>query len=210
MNCVILGDKFHKGQKHLGCDALIKYSGRKTYFKNQYETIKKSFPSAKIIYVYGFDYKSIEKDLVDAYDDVIWIFNEKFNHTGFGNSIAMTKRYIEKNTLLMFGDTLLSESYFKNFNKSDSQIFINKKTESKVGCVIENNTITNLSYGLDNYLSGIYYINKNNAEDLYYLVDNKKLENYFVFEIINKMIEKNITFYPNIHNKTNASKIGVK
>lgn len=197
MNFLILGDKFQKRMKSKGCVALIK-THNKNIIQSQYNIIKKVFPKAKIIYVYGFDSKRFitfldkQKDL----SDIITINNPCYEDKNYGYSLFLLQQYLNDDCFIMFGDNIISKCIFNKFDISKgSQVFISKD-KNKLGCIINQNKIENISYDLDNYLSQIYYISKNDARVLQNLIKNPKYHNYFIFEIMNKMIDLNRNILP--------------
>jgi len=210
MNCIIIADKYAKGMKSKGCYGLIQINQRTNLFEAQYKAIKTTFPRSKIIYVYGFENKKIKRYLGQNYQDVIAIENQEYNDTGFVNSIRCASDYLDQNCLIFFGDLAIKSEMFKNFNREKSHIYLNKKNHNSLGCIINNNHVQNISYGLDNYLLNMYYINKKNIETFSYYINDIKLRNYFLFEIINKMIDQGIDFQPSVQNNKQIMSINKK
>lgn len=205
MNFIILADKYQKGMKSKGGLGLLKLNTRTNMIEHQYKQIKKVFPKAKIIYVYGFDSKKIETFLQEKkYKDLIQIYNPNYDHHNFAYSLRLASDYLDKDCFITFGDVGFKSSIFNNFSKDNgSQIFINNKQKHKIGCVINDNRIMHISFDLGNYISQIYYISKKDAERLRQLTSQENLKNYFFFEIINKLIDNNVGFYPFIKNNKN-------
>lgn len=205
MNFIILADKYQKKMKSKGSLGLLKINTRTNMIDYQYKQIKSFFPKAKIIYVYGFDHKKIENFLIEKnYKDLIELYNPDYEKYNFTHSLKIASDYLDKECIITFGDVAFKAEIFKNFDKKNgSQIFINKKQKHNIGCVINDNHIMNISFDLDNYLSQIYYLGKKDAKVLQTLIIEEKLKNYFVFEIINKLIDNNIIFTPFIKNNKN-------
>lgn len=209
MNFVILGDKFQKRMKSRGCVGLIKINN-KTIIQHQYKNIKSVFPEANIIYVYGFESKKfinfINKN-PSLQTDIITINNPNYETTNSTLSLYLASQYLNDDCFITFGDNLLNSSVFHKFDQNNgSQVFINKKHKNKIGCIINNDTVENIAYDLDNYLSEIYYLSKEDCHILQNLIDNAKYHNYFIFEILNKLIDQNRLIKPFfINSKTSTS-----
>lgn len=197
MNFIILGDKFQKRMKSRGCIGLVNIDN-KTILEHQYNNIKKSFPAANIIYVYGFEGKRfdsfIEKN--NKRLSINKVYNPNYNKFNHAYSLYLIKNFLNDSCCILFGDNLINYRVFNNFNLNSSQIFINKKQKHPMGCIINDSKITNISYDLENYLSDIYYLSKQHAIILQKLINNTKMHNYFIFELFNTLIDYNQDIYP--------------
>ena len=208
MNIIILGDKYQKRMKSRGCIGLIKHNN-KNILTHQYKTILSTFPSAQIIYVYGFDSKRFityfSKNSAH-YPNLTLINNDKYETYNNTYGLYLTKEYLNDDCIVMFGDNIIKRSLFDSFRPtSESQVFINRKVKTRLGCVINNNKIENISYDLENYLSEIYYLSKDQIDIFRDLVTNPKNHNNFIFEIVNKMIDLHQSIKPLfIYNKQYA------
>jgi choline kinase len=197
MNCIILGDKFQKRMKYRGCVGLININN-KTILQHQYENIKRVFPYSEIIYVYGFEQKRfsnyIDRSLLK--NNITTIYNPNYNIYNHGYSLSLAKDYLNDDCFIMFGDHILNYRIFNNFQKNNSQLFVNTKQKNTIGCIINDKKITNISYDLDNYLLDIYYLSKQHSILLQKLITNPRLYNYFIFELFNQLIDYNQDLYP--------------
>jgi hypothetical protein len=205
MKFIILGDRYNKGMKSKGAIGLVKINRNKTILGHQYKSIKSVYPRAQIIYVYGFDNKKFLQYLESEYPDIIPIYNPDYENTNYTHTLNLASDFISKDTFILFGDSIFNKNIFNNFNKKlGSQIFINKKIKNKLGCILSNEAICNISFDLSLYLSDIYYINSKDSKTLKELIKTKKNKNSFIFEIINKMIDVGVKFYPIISNSKNT------
>jgi CTP:phosphocholine cytidylyltransferase-like protein len=204
MNFIILADKFQKRMKSKGCVSLLKVNNKTTLLQHQYSVIKHNFPNAKIRYVYGFDHKKLEVYLAkNSYlqKDITSIYNPlyaQYNHT---YSLYLCCKYLTSDCFLLFGDTILNTKLFNNFKPSNSsKVFISPKNKSNLGCVIHNNQIHNICYDLDNHILNMYYISKEHIQTLKQVVEDKLSHNHFIFETINKLIDRRCIIEPVYHN----------
>lgn len=199
MNIIILGDKFQKRMKSKGCVALIE-NKKKTIIHNQYYTLKYIFPQANIIYVYGFEAKKFQNYIdknYKEYPDLKIIYNPHYDNYNSSYSLSLASDCLDSDCLIMFGDIILNKNIFAKFNINNrSQIFLSYNKTYKLGCTIANGDLCNIDYDLNNYLYNIYYIQKIQSQNLKNMVNNVNYYNCFVFELINKLIEENISIKP--------------
>jgi choline kinase len=199
MNFIIIGDKFQKRMKSQGCVGLINIKN-KPLLQHQYDNIKRFFPEANIVYIYGFQNKKFD-NFINSHsikNNITVIYNpdyEKYNH---GYSLCLAKNFLNTECCILFGDNTLEPSVLKNFNNNNnSQVFINQKNQYSLGCILSNNKIDNIAYDLDkNYISNIYYLSSKHATLIQKMITNSKYYNYFMFEFINKLIDNNETILP--------------
>jgi choline kinase len=191
MNIIILGDKYRKGMKSKGCVGLIKYS-KHTLLENQYKTIQKTFASSNIIYVGGFEYKKLKNYVHKNNLNIETVYNKLYEKYNNAYSLFVAKKFLNKDTLIIFGDTIINKSMFNNFDKSTgSQIFIQKNDKnSDIGCIKnDKEQIVNISFDLPNTVYGIYYICRRDTELIKDVVQKTENHNCFLFELLNTMIE---------------------
>jgi len=198
MNIVILGDKFQKRMKSKGCVGLFK-SGNDYLIIKQYKMLKKIFPKAKIIYVYGFEHKKLLIAL-DEYpeikQDIELVYNPDYDLYNYGASLHLVREYLNDDVIIMFGDAIIDKSLFVKFDlkQKTSQIIINNQSNNKLGCVVNQLKIENIFYDLDNRIEEIYLLCKQDAMILINFLNSKSqaIKNMFIFEIINKLIDMQV------------------
>ena len=209
MNCIIIADRPSKGIKSKGWNGLIKINKTETLIQNQVKVIRQSFPKSKVIYIYGFDYKKVEEYFYHSnLDNIVYVNNNRFASSGECFSVSTISEFLEQDCLIFFGNLILKPSMFKDFKAKKSQIFITPKTENELGCTFnDKGFVEHICYGLENYLPNVYYISKKDIEQFKNLVTKNYYRNYFLFEIINRMIEKGADFQPNSFDKKNIFEI---
>lgn len=201
MNFIIIGDKYSKGMKSKGCAGLIKLDKNVSIFDYQYKIIKTCFPKSTITYIGGFEYKKLENCIDKKYPDVNLILNDNYEIKNDSYSLSLIHDHIIDDTFITFGYTILNKKIFDKFDKtSGSQIFVIKNHATPVGCIINDSRIENISFDLPNHIEDLYYISNENIRAFYDLVSDKRHNNYFVFELLNKMIDNNtISIKPSFH-----------
>ena len=85
---------------------------------------------------------------------------------------------------------------FQKFKPNQSQIFLSSHNKSKLGCIVNGYNIENISFDLNNYLYGIYYLSTSGIAAIKSIMNNYVTHNYFIFELINRLIDKNHTIAP--------------
>lgn len=192
MNCVILGDKYFKGMKSKGCCGLIRVNKKYNILENQYHILKSVFPNINIIYVYGFEEKRFIDFVSKKTFEINLIQNINYNKYNQCYSLYLAKNFLSENTIIVDGYSILNKTMIKKINnKNESQILISKKIDKQdiPGCIIVDEYIKNFSFDLDNTIKSIYYLNKISSNTLQNML-NKDTYNYFIFELLNKIIDK--------------------
>jgi hypothetical protein len=198
MNCIILGDKYSKRMKSKGCCALIEINKKYNILENQYYTLKSIFPKINIVYVYGFENTKFLNFISKKNLEITTIYNINYNKYNQSYSLNLAKSFLNNDTLILDGYSVLSKSMIKKINnKGNSQILISNNINKydTPGCVIVDKCITNFSFDLDNNIKNIYYLDKISSNILYETL-NENNYNYFIFELLNKIIQKKQTLKP--------------
>lgn len=197
MNVLIIGDKYQKGMKSKGCPALIKVKNYANILEQQYSVLNDFFPNNNIIYVAGFEFKKVQNFLNENKLNIKLIHNEKYNDYNDTYALSLAANFLDPNmgTLIFFGYHLLSTRILDKFNKRrGSQIFLSKSSQSDIGCIIEKDIVTNISFDLPNKINNIYYICQKDMLQIKSLINNPSFKNYFLFEAINYLIDNKIIF----------------
>lgn len=204
MNFIILGDKFQKRRKTKGCPGLFKLN-KETIIENQYKIIKKFYPTAKIIYTYGFDAKRLltfieSKDSLK--DNITLYYNEFFNTFNYAYSLYIVNQYLKNDdSFILFGDSVIEKQFLKTIDiNKGSQVVVNKNKDNTLGCIIDNHLVQNIFYDLDNNIEEIYFLKKQDGQQLAELLSQHRYHNCFIFELMNKLIDSNIKIIANTLN----------
>jgi hypothetical protein len=102
--------------------------------------------------------------------------------------------------MIIDGYKKLDKKTFKKFKPDQSQIFIDhykSMHEDTPGCIINSlNHIEHFSFDLDNHIQDIYYLDPKTAQAFGSVLAHKKHYNYFIFEILNQLIDHEHIFKP--------------
>lgn len=202
MNCIILGDKYQNGMKSKGCAGLIDINKKTNILLNQYQTLKSIFKNIKILYIYGFDNKKFMDFVTSSNLDIQTKFNSRYQTHNHAFSLSLAKDLVhDDNLLIIDGYQQLNKNMFKKFDEqSGSKIFIKSKQKhngDSVGCIMNNNSIENLSFDLDNSIYNMYYLDKQYVSALFRMLENTKYHNNFIFELFNKLIDQGLNITAN-------------
>lgn len=199
MNFIIIGDKFQKRMKSKGCVGLIKIN-HNSIIQHQFKIIKTAFPQAQIIYIYGFEGKKLLSFIYKnepLKNNIVTIQNKRYEEYNSAYSLYVAKEFLNDDCFIAFGDNVLHPKMFNGFDTKDgSQLIINNKSKNRLGCVLYNNKIENIAYDLENYLSEVYFLSKQDSSVLKKMIENENIHNYFVFELINRLIDYDINIKP--------------
>lgn len=197
MNCIILGDSIPKKNKTKGWNGSKNINKTKKLIQNQIEVLSKAFPTSKIIYVYGFDHKNALQTL-ETYKKIIPIYNDDFSSHITVNSINCAMDHLHDSCFIISGEMILKSSNFKNFDKNKSYVYTDKEQYNMLGCnTINDNKISHICYDLSIPIADMLYISNQNSYLFSKLISRPEHRNWFLFEIVNKMIELNSVFYSN-------------
>lgn len=199
MNVIIIADKFQKRMKSKGCVGLIKDKKNRTFIEKQYSILDSTFDIKQIAYVYGFDNKRFETFFAkneNSLSKLYPVYNGEYDKYNTGFSLGLVSNFLVDECIVFFGDTDITKKTFKNFENNKSKLFLCKTSNSGLGCVIQDDRVKHISYQLDHDLSEIYYLDKEAALALNQILATNKFYQYFLFELINKLIDnKHIVQY---------------
>jgi len=181
------------------CSALIKSNKQTNIIENQYYILTSLFDKLNITYVCGFDSKRLVEFVQEKSYSLNLIYNKDYDQYNDGYSLNLAASSLDDETLILLGYQTLSNKIAKKINqlRDDSSVFItNDSCDSKIGCVVYGGNITTFSFGLENYVHDIYYLNKQGAKYLKKFLLTNKYNNYFIFELLNKLLDNNINIKP--------------
>jgi choline kinase len=207
-NIIIVGAKPIAGMKSLGAVSNMSLVGKKTVLDIQLQNLNKRFICDNIVYVGGH---MGDKIIFPSYKNqkLSYIHNPEYDNKNNGYSLKLVLEHLtHPNTLILFNKTIFNYKIFDSLIKNPiSSIFIDNspKNTYRIGCNLNQNTglVNNLFYGLNNKTCGIYFLQNNeHVKFKNILLYKKNIDNNFIFEIINDIIEDGGRFQPiNIKNK---------
>ena len=128
----------------------------------QTSIIKKSYPLAEIVLVCGLDSKKIIKyvhsSAICSYVRIIE--NSNYKSTSSLSSLKLAINSIKPcNIFVMHGDRIINNEAININNVENPFIVIDKNNDDKgsIGVAYQNNTLRNMSYGLDDKWGELFY-----------------------------------------------------
>lgn len=200
-NIIILGAKPIKGISSLGPIHSVPINNNKSIVEIQLQNLKKRFNLDNLIYIGSDETDCFENSIQNC--NIHYLSNTYNKIKNNGYSLSMVKNhglFKYDTTLIMFGKTLFDYRIFDKAIKSKvSSVFLDtsKKNRYRIGCNIDiDGGINNLFYNLDNKLCGIYLLKNIEHKYLLDILKTENCDNYFIFEIINRIIDRNGRFEP--------------
>lgn len=129
------------------------------------------------------------------------VVNEDFLTTNVGTSLRIGCEHITGDSLLIiYGDLFLGINFLK-YDFKHSCLFFNRKNKNSIGGTINDGHVNNLFYGLSPNWSQVAYFKGSEFEIFTSLIQSKKYDKSFTFEIINDIIDYGGLFTPFITGK---------
>lgn len=214
IDALIIASDITKGMKSIGSKALLKVNGS-SIIEHQINQIKNINKNIRINIITGFDHDRVYKVLQKRYKHINIIYNNKYsdlNQAGDLFLFLQQKPSADKilliNNGIIFRDTTIL--YDTLDNQSKIYILDKPKNNFTIGCSVSD-SVEYLFYDLPCLWSECLFLNKESIELLRTLSPSINMNQMYIFEIINKLIAKNIPFDKIYVKKNNILKInGVK
>jgi hypothetical protein len=199
---VLLNALPDKKIKSLGNKCLIKINKKYTLIDYQIDFFNSIFDNPEIIIVGGFDGKRLKKYIDNHLADINikYVEHAVDDGTNIGTSLAVAKKLISHKNCLIINSSLLLYSSIRSLlldNLNSSFLFVHNtdKNKNEVGYIQNNNKLINCYYGLPNIIFDCLYINSYDIEK-FLNICGSNIQRYYLFEIINKCIEHDISIKP--------------
>lgn len=212
INALILVPEITKGMKSIGSKSLLEIKKKLSVLDYQIQSIKNIDKSIKISVCTGFDSERIIDNINDNHSNISYVYNENYKTTNQAYSI---KIYLEQNTncdqLLIVSNGVLfkDKCITKTMLNNECKVFLLNKTRENfnLGCSTQHH-FEYLFYDLPELWSECIYFNKNTLDTLSSILDNSYINNMYLFEIINKVLNLNTVEFEKIYiDKKNIMKI---
>ena len=202
-----------KGMKSFGPKALITIRG-KTLIEHQISILRSVYKNNHIYLLTGFESDRIKKTILTSKiisPKNISIFeNKQYDTSGQMTSVVSYIRQKENNNGAIFinNGIITKFNFAKNFNKSNNSIFLikGKKNNFNIGCA-DQNSIEYLFYDLPVLWSECIYLNNETMSIVKDMLLPHELKTLFFFELVNKLLERSVSFDKVMIPKTQITKI---
>lgn len=210
INAIILVPEITKGMKSVGSKSLLKIKHNKYIIQHQIEQLYNIARNIRITIATGFDHDKMVK-ATERYNNITVLHNPDYQTTNFGKCMELyLKQSPEINNLLIISSGILFKPHtlmLQHLKKTSKLFMLDKpKNNFDIGCN-NSESVEYLFYDLPTRWSECVYLNGEAMKNLYQLLLNASINQLYVFEIINKLISRNITFEPCVVPKNNFLKI---
>ena len=165
--------------------------GKKTILQRQIDIIKEYFKSVRFIIVTGFE---SDKLIQSSPKDFIKLENELYKETNVARSVSIALNAVESDrVLVLMGDLVFSKEAIGmlDYSSSCTSASIDNHREAEVGCIIsKNGVLLNMMYDLELKWNQIVYLQGKELKLFKEACTKRRNKKLFLFEIINKVIDK--------------------
>lgn len=195
---IILSAGTGRKMKSKGVKALLPL-GRTTLLEHQIQTLHKMYGKAEITIVTGFQAPKI-RAVCRGTHPVRLIYNPMYTNYNVMYSIALALENIcAKQVLILHGDILFNTSAITDMAMGASKIYVMpenyKNVNEDVGVVVQDNCITNMSYGLPRVWGQMAFFSGKELQLFEKVAFNHETSyNWFFYEGINQVINAGGTF----------------
>lgn len=202
INAVILTPEITKGMKSIGSKSLLKIRN-KSLLEHQIDYLFSLSRKIVVNIVTGFDHDKISKHLNEKYekrmDQIKLIYNDRYENTNYGYSVKLLVNSIDAEELLIVSSGVLIKKLaigLESFT-GNSKIYLLDKTKNNfnIGCDSSSgDQINYLFYDLPSPWAECAYLNKSCVKNLTEMVNEKQLDQMYLFELINNLINQDVVF----------------
>jgi hypothetical protein len=189
LDVLILIPEITKGMKSLGSKALLKIKNTTTILQHQVDQLRKYHPKCRIFLGTGFESDKIKKAFYN-YSNVIIVENNDYSITNQTKIVSSLIEEHELTQLLVISNGIL----FKNnpfLCDNQSRLFLIDKPKHNftIGCN-ESEQIHYLFYDLPIPWSECVVFDKRAIDQIKHLESIQNIDQLYLFELINILIEK--------------------
>jgi len=205
-----------KKMKSLGNKGLIRLNNNTLLIDYHIKYFNNIFNKPDIYILGNFEFNKLDKH-INKHQNVHHIMCDTNDESNIGGAILpiLSKISNDSNVFITQSSILYFIKDKHKLNKNYSYVIgsVNDNS-SNIGCIIEDNKIINCSYDLPNQIYDALFLYKKDITFINHILSNtKNIHKFFLFEILNTILEHSIPFKLNtLDNKNiavldNASKI---
>lgn len=209
IDVLIIVPEITKGMKSIGSKALLVIKDPITIIDYQINQIKKCLSSdANITIATGFEAEKIKRSISEKHN-VKFIYNPKYKTTNQAECLSLyLKNNFSENLFVISNGIIFKNTKFDIGKQSGSKIFVIDKPKYNftIGCSDSENT-EYLFYDLPVIWSECFFLDKIGIDMLKVISNKENIEQLYLFELINKLIDNQIIFKKEYVSKKNIMKI---
>lgn len=171
----------------------VEFEDFEPLYQKQIDTIRKVYPTAKIVYVLGFNADKVDYKLEQLKCNVV--YNYQYQTTNVAYSISLALQLISAPSLIIYGDLYFTSDLLRDLpKKSHNSYLLQDKKHSfhKKNIGIGPNKI--MDFCFEDKWSQIMYLNKQDAQDFCEISLNPRNIRKFTYEVINEMQQNKTIF----------------
>ncbi len=194
VSIIIPGAGHGRRMKSYGPKSLFKLSDTVRLIDHQYRVIKENVAHEhEIIFVGGFKHDRIMRHTRGM--DIRHVHNERHADTNVVDSLRIGLDAAKFDTVvIIYGDLYFTHGTIDNIDYDNTSLLCNSTEgwmpDKEVGCTIDNGRVEHILYDLDNKWAQVGTFVGRELASLKKMVGQEKYRNYFLFEIMNKMIDR--------------------
>lgn len=203
ISILLMAQEATKGLKSFGPKILLNITPHKKIIDYHISNFMSLQKSANIVTSIGFDSEKIVKYLSTItknkkqINNTILCQNYSINNDGYVLSEYLRKCPDTKGLLIVPAGVLFKpNSINKNHISKQSTIFLLNKYNPnfETGCSIQDEEIKYVFFNLEHCWTECVFLNQACISELKNIIDTQNIDNKFLFEIVNMLIDKNVEF----------------
>lgn len=191
---ILCGKKSNRrGYKNIPLTLINEYE---TLIDRQINIINNNYKDSEIIIISGFEHeKLIDHIFLKEYKNVRIAENQNYKHTNTldGWRIGLNL-CISQNIYIIHGDRIFDDTCISHKNSKNTHTIIHdiNKNNYNLGLLFDNEKFINMSYGLPNVWSEIFFINQKDFDITKQLINEYKKRKIYNIESFINELSKNI------------------
>lgn len=193
-NIILMSGSISYKMKSYGPKCLIDMQDGSSLLYHQIKTIKNNLPQSEVILVIGF---GADKIIKKKYEGIRIVENQLFNDSGEIEQLrlALNNRTSNK-VLILHGDLFFNDTFINDLELLDrSLMFCNQDKNFELGLIDYKEKITNICYSSENKWCEAVYLTGKELDLFEKFCNNRKSSKLYMFEGLNKIIDKSAKFY---------------
>jgi choline kinase len=209
LHVLILVPEITKGMKSLGSKALLDIKKHTKVLEYQIHNIKNLDIKTQITVATGFEAEKVHSVLDQL--SIEYTFNPTYKETNQGESVRLyLEKYSPKHLLIINNGILMKNNTLNKLLLSGrSKLFLLDKAKENfnLGCALTTAATEYIFYDLPEPWAECVYLDKKDIKVLSAIVQQDKISQMYLFELLNEMLSSDIILDRHYLNKTKIMKI---
>jgi hypothetical protein len=207
-NIFIVVPEITKGMKSIGSKALLPIKNNISVLEYQIQQIRKFNKKSRIFIGTGFESEKIKK-ITQKYTNIYYVDNKEYNNTNQSKLIVSLIKDFDINNLLIISNGVIFRNNPFTYDTDDSKVFMLDKPKNNfiIGST-ESDNLEYLFYDMPVLWTECVFFNKSSIQQIKDISIIRNIDQFYIFELINTLIEKyNTLFVKTYIKKQNIMKI---